>query len=76
MGEWREAEARKDLVDQVAFGGASLVAMRGPQVIGIVAVLRELDYAGFRSAAFRLPRQAASLRHPGGGLCVRGWPAR
>lgn len=48
MGKWGEAEARKDLADQVAFGGASLVAMRGPQVIGIVAVLRELDYAGFR----------------------------
>jgi hypothetical protein len=59
MGKWREAEARKDLADQVAFGGASLVAMRGPEVIGIVAVLRDwiMPVSGF--AAFHLPRQAA-----------------
>ena len=76
MGKWREAEARKDLADQVAFGGASLVAMCGPEVIGIVAVLRDWIMPVSGSVAFRLPARPLSLRHSGGGLRVRGWPER
>jgi len=54
-----EAEARRYLADHAEPDGASLIATRGPDVIGYVAIVWESDYAGFRSRGIPLVHQIA-----------------
>ena len=54
-----EAEARRYLADHGEPDGASLIATRGPDVIGYVSMVRESGYAGFRSRGIPLVHQIA-----------------
>ena len=54
-----EAEARRYLADHAEPDGASLIATRGPDVIGYVAIVWESNYAGFRSRGIPLVHQIA-----------------
>jgi GNAT superfamily N-acetyltransferase len=49
-----EAEARRYLADHAEPGGTSLIATRGPDVIGYAAIVWESGYAGFRSRGIPL----------------------
>jgi len=53
------AEARRYLADHAEPDGASLIATRGPDVIGYVAIVWESNYAGFRSRGIPLVHQIA-----------------
>ena len=53
------AEARRYLADHAEPDGASLIATRGPGVIGYVAIVWESSYAGFRSRGIPLVHQIA-----------------
>ena len=60
LSEWLtdgEAEAREYLVDHVSPSGASVVAVREHEVVGIAAVLWESSYAGFRDHGIPLVHQ-------------------
>src|SRR6266487_1656205 len=62
LAEWvcdGEAGARIYLADHSEPEGVSLVAMRGPDVIGLVAILWESAYAGFRCRGIPLVHQVA-----------------
>ena len=62
LGEWvsdGEAEAREFLADHGEPEGASLIARRGHQVIGVVALLWESNYAGFSDHGIPLVHQVA-----------------
>jgi GNAT superfamily N-acetyltransferase len=62
LTEWvcdGEAEARRYLAGHSEPEGTNLVATRGPDVIGLVAILRESNYAGFRSRGIPLVHQVA-----------------
>ena len=54
-----KAEARSYLADHAEPNGASLIATRGSEVIGYVAIVWESDYAGFRSRSIPLVHQIA-----------------
>ena len=54
-----EAEARRYLADHAEPDGASLIATRGPDVIGYVSMVWESNYAGFRSRGIPLVHQIA-----------------
>ena len=54
-----EAEARRYLADHAEPDGVSLIATRGPDVIGYVAIVWESGYAGFRSRGIPLVHQIA-----------------
>ena len=54
-----ETEARRYLADHAEPGGASLIATRGPDVIGYVAIVWESNYAGFRRRGTPLVHQIA-----------------
>jgi GNAT superfamily N-acetyltransferase len=54
-----EADARQHLAEHSGDDGASLAAMRDHRVIGIVSVLWESDYAGFRDRGIPLVHQLA-----------------
>ena len=53
------AEARRYLADHAEPDGASLIATRGPDVIGHVSMMWESSYAGFRSRGIPLVHQIA-----------------
>lgn len=60
--EWMgdgEAEARRYLADRAEPMGASLVAAHDHDVIGYAAIVRESNYAGFRSRSIPLVHQIA-----------------
>ena len=62
LAEWvcdGEAGARIYLAGHSEPEGVSLVAMRGPDVIGLVAILWESGYAGFRCRGIPLVHQVA-----------------
>ena len=65
-----EAEARRYLADHAEPGGASLIATRGPDVIGYVSMVWESGYAGFRSRGIPLVHQIV-LGAPGPGARSR-----
>jgi GNAT superfamily N-acetyltransferase len=54
-----EADARQHLADHSGADGASLVALHDHQAIGIVTILWEPDYAGFRDRGIPLVHQIA-----------------
>ena len=54
-----EAGARSYLADHAEPEGANLVAVHGLDVVGYVAILRESNYAGFRSRDIPLIHQIA-----------------
>jgi len=54
-----EADARRYLADHAEPDGTSLIATRGPDVIGYAAIVWESDYAGFRSRGIPLVHQIA-----------------
>ena len=54
-----ETEARRYLADHVEPDGSSLIATRGPDVIGYVSMVWESNYAGFRSRGIPLVHQIA-----------------
>jgi hypothetical protein len=54
-----EAEARRYLADHAEPDGASLIATRGPDVIGYIVIVWESNYAGFRSRGIPLVHQIA-----------------
>jgi hypothetical protein len=54
-----QAEARRYLAGHSEPEGTSLVATRGPEVIGLAAILCELDYGGFRYRGIPLVHQVA-----------------
>jgi GNAT superfamily N-acetyltransferase len=54
-----EADARSYLADHAEPDGTSLIATRGPDVIGYAAIVWESDYAGFRSRGIPLVHQIA-----------------
>jgi GNAT superfamily N-acetyltransferase len=54
-----EAEACRYLAGHSEPEGTSLLATRGPEVIGLVAILREPDYAGFGHRGIPLVHQVA-----------------
>jgi GNAT superfamily N-acetyltransferase len=65
LTEWvcdGEAEARRYLAGHSEPEGASLVATRGNDVIGLVAILWESNYAGFRCRGIPLVHQVAVAR--------------
>ncbi len=51
------ADTREYLADHTDGGGASLIAMRDGRVVGIVCVLWESDYPGFRDKGIPLVHQ-------------------
>ena len=60
LSEWvtsGEAEARSYLADHSEPEGASLIAVRGPEVLGYVAIVWESNYEGFRSQGIPLLHQ-------------------
>jgi GNAT superfamily N-acetyltransferase len=60
LAEWvvdGDAEARVYLADHAEPEGASLVATRGPEVLGYVAIVWESNYEGFRSRGIPLLHQ-------------------
>jgi GNAT superfamily N-acetyltransferase len=60
LSEWvtsGEAEARSYLADHSEPEGASLIAVRGPDVLGYVAIVWESNYEGFRSQGIPLLHQ-------------------
>jgi GNAT superfamily N-acetyltransferase len=54
-----EAEARRYLADHAEPEGASLVATRGQDVVGYVAIVWESNFAGFRDCGVLLVHQVA-----------------
>lgn len=54
-----EAEARRYLADHAEPHGASLVALRGRDVIGYAAIVWESGFAGFRDRGIPLVHQVA-----------------
>jgi GNAT superfamily N-acetyltransferase len=62
LTEWvcdGEAQARRYLAGHSEPEGTSLVATRGPEVIGLVAIMWESNYAGFRHRGIPLVHQVA-----------------
>jgi GNAT superfamily N-acetyltransferase len=62
LTEWvsdGEAEARRYLADHAEPGGASLVATRGHDVVGYVAISWESNFAGFQDRGIPLVHQVA-----------------
>ncbi len=62
LTEWvcdGEAEARRYLADHAEPEGASLVATRGHDVVGYVAIVWESNFAGFRDRGIPLVHQVA-----------------
>jgi GNAT superfamily N-acetyltransferase len=60
--EWvsdSQAEARRYLADHAEPDGASLIAARGPDVIGYAGIVWESNFAGFRSRGIPLVHQIA-----------------
>jgi hypothetical protein len=55
-----EAEARSYLAGHAEPGGASFIAAHGHDVIGYAAIVRESNYAGFRSRGIPLIHQLAA----------------
>jgi GNAT superfamily N-acetyltransferase len=54
-----ETDARRYLADHVEPDGSSLIATRGLDVVGYVAIVWESSYAGFRSRGIPLVHQLA-----------------
>jgi GNAT superfamily N-acetyltransferase len=60
--EWAsdgEADARRYLADHAEPDGTSLIATRGPDIIGYAAIVWESNYSGFRSRGIPLVHQIA-----------------
>jgi GNAT superfamily N-acetyltransferase len=60
MTEWvsdGEADAREHLAAHSADGGASLIALRDHRIMGVVTILWESNYAGFRDRGIPLVHQ-------------------
>jgi GNAT superfamily N-acetyltransferase len=60
LAEWvvdGEAGGREYLADHAEPEGASLIAMRGPEVLGYVAIIWESNYEGFRRRGIPLLHQ-------------------